>query len=107
MAVLYVCESSEGEKNKKIKYSQAVPVRIHHSALFFSADISTFLIIADIVMTLIRYHINVLPCINYPLCLRVKVEYGFFPLLFILSLIAISQRVHMTFSHLALVDRDY
>lgn len=62
-----------------IKYSRAIPVRIHHTALFFYADISTFPIIADIVMTLIRYHFNVLPCINYPLCRRVKVEYGFFP----------------------------
>lgn len=100
--------SARTEREKKtMKCSRVIPVSIHHSALFFSADISTFLIIADIVMTLIRYHINVLPCINYPLCLRVKVEYGFFLLLFILSLIAISQRVHMTFSHLAQVDRDY
>lgn len=105
MAILSVCENREGEK--MIKYSRAIPVRIHHTALFFYADISTFPIIADIVMTLIRYHFNVLPCINYPLCRRVKVEYGFFPLLFILFLIAISQRVHMTFSHLAQVDKDY
>lgn len=65
-------------KKKKIKYSWAIPVRIHHTALFFHADISTFSIIADIVTTLIRYHFNVLPCINYPLCLCTKVEYGFF-----------------------------
>lgn len=77
LAILCAC-GNRRRKKKKIKYSSAIPVRIHRSALFFYADISTFPIIADTVMTLIRYHVNVLPCINYPLCLRAKVGYGFF-----------------------------